>query len=188
MREHNKTVGGSIASTPHSSVVRGSSSTAPRKALRRLFSRISSVSGAAVTRVNQGRAWLATGHGATAGPGKASGPVAATPATPRVANPNPPEAGRLTDEMIRLNRDAAAATGVVAAIHPQDFIYWFCCKHPRHTLESAISYYFSDGAHSAEKLDGIVRELGFERGQPIKLLEFASGYGCVTRHLKKHTR
>ncbi len=125
---------------------------------------------------------------ATADPSESSGPVAAPPATPRVANPNPPEAGHLTDEMIRLNREAAAATDVVAAVHPQDFIYWFCCRHPHLTLEAAISYYFSDGARSAEKLDGLVTELGFERGQPIKLLEFASGYGCVTRHLKKHAR
>jgi len=131
---------------------------------------------------------LTAAHGATADPGKTSGSAAAPPATPQVANPNPPEAGHLTDEMIRLNREAAAATGVVAAVHPQDFIYWFCCRHPHQTLEAAISYYFSDGARSAEKLDGIVTELGFARGQPIKLLEFASGYGCVTRHLKKHTR
>ena len=146
MREHNKTVEGSIASTRHSSVVRGSSSTALRKSLRRLFPRLSSLSGAAVTRADRGGDALAAAHGATADPGESSGPVAATPATPQVANPNPPEAGHLTDEMIRLNREAAAATGVVAAIHPQDFIYWFCCRHPQQTLEAAISYYFSDGA------------------------------------------
>jgi len=131
---------------------------------------------------------MATIDGATANPGDSSGPLADPPATPQVVNPNPPEAGRLTEEMIRLNHDAASATGVVPAIHPQDFIYWFCCRHPQQTLESAISYYFSDGANSAEKLDGIVTELGFEPGQAIELLEFASGYGCVTRHLKKHAR
>ena len=188
MREHSKTVEGSIASTPHSSVVRESSSTAPRKSLRRLFHRLSSLSGATVTRADRGGATLAAAHGRTADPGESSGPVAASPVTPQVVNPNPPKAGHLTDEMIRLNCEAAAATGVVASVHPQDFIYWFCCRHPHLTLEAAISYYFSDGARSAEKLDGIVTELGFERGQPIKLLEFASGYGCVTRHLKKHAR
>ena len=188
MREHSKSVEGSIASTAHSSVVRESSSTAPRKSLRRLFHRLSSLSGATVTRADRGGATLAAAHGATADPGESSGPVAASPVTPQVVNPNPPKAGHLTDEMIRLNCEAAAATGVVASVHPQDFIYWFCCRHPHLTLEAAISYYFSDGAHSAEKLDGIVTELGFERGQPIKLLEFASGYGCVTRHLKKHAR
>ena len=142
MREHNKTVEGSIVSTPHSSVVRGSSSTAPRKGLRRLFHRLSSLSGAAVTRADRGGGPLAATHEATADPGESSGPVAAPPVTPRVANPNPPEAGHLTDEMIRLNREAAAATDVVAAVHPQDFIYWFCCRHPHLTLEAAISYYF----------------------------------------------
>ena len=188
MRKHNKTVEGSIASTPHSSVVRGSSSTAPRKALRRLFSRLSSLSGAAVARAHRGGAQLAAAHGNTADPGASSGPVAAPPSKPPVVNPNPPEAGHLTDKMIRLNRENAATTDVVAAVHPQDFIYWFCCKNPHLTLEAAISYYFSDGARSADKLNGLVTELGFERGQPIKLLEFASGYGCVTRHLKKQAR
>jgi len=131
---------------------------------------------------------LAVAHGATADPGESSGPLSAPPATPQVVNLNPPEAGHLTDDMIRVNREAAAAMGVVAAVHPQDFIYWYCCRHPHRTLEDAISYYFSDGARSAAKLDGLVTELGFEPGQPINLLEFASGYGCVTRHLNKHAR
>ena len=58
MREHNKTVDGSIASTPHSSVVRGPSSTAPRKGLRRLFPGLSSLSGAASPgRIEVGPRW-----------------------------------------------------------------------------------------------------------------------------------
>ncbi len=109
-------------------------------------------------------------------------------APPQVANPNPPEAGILTEEMLRLNGEAASAEGVVAAVHPQDFIYWFICRHPNLTLPAATSYYFSDGASSARKLDEIVSELGYPADGPVKLLEFASGYGCVTRHLKQNPR
>ncbi len=34
----------------------------------------------------------------------------------------------------------------------------------------------------------LISSLGYAPAQPIKLLEFASGYGCVTRHLKKYPR
>jgi len=55
--------------------------------------------------------------------------------------------------------------------------YRFYCRHSDLRLEAAISYYFSDGGHSAEKLDGFVTELGFELGQPIKPLESCVGAG-----------
>jgi hypothetical protein len=73
-------------------------------------------------------------------------------------------------------------------VHPQDFVYWFMCAHPNHTTETAIDYYFRDGGHSASKLLDIVTALGYEKNRSVKLLEFASGYGCVSRHLKKYSR
>jgi SAM-dependent methyltransferase len=94
--------------------------------------------------------------------------------------------GTLSDQMIRLNHAEAKVHDVAPTIHPGDFMYWFCCNHPELTLEQAIRYYFWDGGRSAGKLASILAELGLPTGRPIKLLEFASGYGCVTRHIKKN--
>ena len=49
--------------------------------------------------------------------------------------------------------------------------------------EAAVLYYFSDGDRSAKLLATLIYEnLGFGRDIPFQLLEFASGYGRVTRH------
>ena len=113
----------------------------------------------------------------------------ATPAdgaTPEPASPRPiPDT--LTDDLVRSNLAAAEQQGVTPAIHPKDFIYWFCVQHVPPTESTAfpgIDYYFWDGARSATKLAEVAATLDYERGRPIKLLEFASGYGCVSRHLK----
>jgi hypothetical protein len=48
----------------------------------------------------------------------------------------------------------------------------------------AIEYYFNDGFSSAQKLLSILKEIcGFDGEEKLGLLEFASGYGCVTRHI-----
>src|ERR1700730_9151731 len=92
-----------------------------------------------------------------------------------------------TRKMLRYNRAAASKLGVEAACHTEDFIYQFCIKHTCFSaVGSSFDYYFGDGHRSALKFGNIVSELGIEK-RPIKLLEFASGYGCVTRHLKKNT-
>jgi hypothetical protein len=96
--------------------------------------------------------------------------------------------GILTEEIVRLNLAAAQARGVESAVHPADFIYWFACTHPSHTLESAIEYYFSGGERSARQLANHLAALGYGGDRSVKLLEFASGYGCVSRHLKKYPR
>ena len=91
----------------------------------------------------------------------------------------------LTDVMLKLNQTAAVQHSVESAVHPQDFIYYFLCTHPLLSLTGAIDYYFQDGATSARKLIDLVDGFGDLRRRPVKLLEFASGYGCVSRHLKK---
>ena len=93
-----------------------------------------------------------------------------------------------TEEMLHYNRVAADGQGVEPAVHRQDFIYWFCCNHPKQTLETAANYYFQDGERSAAKLADLVAALGYEKDRPVKLLEFAAGYGCVSRHLKKNSQ
>jgi SAM-dependent methyltransferase len=71
-------------------------------------------------------------------------------------------------------------------IHPNDFIFHFVYDNPTFsTKEAAIQYYFNDGQNSAEQLAKILRDIcKFGDPQAISVLEFASGYGCVTRHLR----
>jgi len=95
------------------------------------------------------------------------------------------ESALFTKAMLRHNRVAAKRHGVESACHPQDLIYEFVIRHPEfRSVGPAVDYYFDDGARSADKLSRLLAELPLEH-RPIRLLEFASGYGCVTRHLKK---
>jgi hypothetical protein len=81
-------------------------------------------------------------------------------------------------------RNVASEFSVVSSIHQEDHIFNFLINHAGFPSdESRITYYFRDGQTSAKKVKGILtRHLG--RG-PFSLFEFASGYGCVTRHLVK---
>ena len=73
----------------------------------------------------------------------------------------------------------AARFGVAAAVHPEDHIWNFVLGHPGFgSRAAAIEYYFADGAQSARHF----REL-IGPGARGAVLEFAAGYGCVTRHL-----
>lgn len=88
------------------------------------------------------------------------------------------------DEFVTVRKVAAQSHEVSPEIHNEDMIFRFLFEHPTLTKESAFKHYFDDGAKSAHKLKKILTEIcGFEN-KPIELLEFASGYGCVTRHLK----
>ena len=98
----------------------------------------------------------------------------------------PRRGGVLTDHMVRLNHDQAQIHDVAPSVHPGDFMYWFCCNHPKLTLEQAIQYYFWDGGRSAANLASVLADLGTPKSPRLKLLEFASGYGCVTRHVTKN--
>jgi SAM-dependent methyltransferase len=71
-------------------------------------------------------------------------------------------------------------------IHSQDMILDYLVNHPQfRTKDEAISYYFDDGFKSAQQLRNILKDIcGFQDQNQISLFEFASGFGCVTRHLK----
>ena len=77
----------------------------------------------------------------------------------------------------------AEKQGVISDIHPEDFIFKFLIENPVFEIpEHAVNYYFSDGRSSAQKLSDITQNIGGIIDKPFTLLEFASGYGCVTRH------
>lgn len=73
----------------------------------------------------------------------------------------------------------------VADVHPMDFIFHFVFSNPAfETKENAVRYYFEDGFRSAQNLLHLLGDIcGFDGKRSLRLLEFASGYGCVTRHL-----
>lgn len=80
--------------------------------------------------------------------------------------------------------NAARNHEVSPAIHPDDHIFRFLIEHEGFPSDEArIGYYFDDGRRSAEQFLGILdRHVNIESAE---VLEFASGYGCVTRHLVK---
>jgi hypothetical protein len=90
-----------------------------------------------------------------------------------------------SDQYKPVRESAAQRWGVSPEIHPDDFILRFLFDHPSFMAkEDAIQHYFDDGANSAQLLHRILTEICGLDGQRVELLDFASGYGCVTRHLK----
>jgi cyclopropane fatty-acyl-phospholipid synthase-like methyltransferase len=90
----------------------------------------------------------------------------------------------ITQEMINT---ASGRFGVSPEIHPDDFIYRFLVNHPGFLSDmNRVMYYFADGAKSASKLLDLVAKYG--DGPRASVLEFASGYGCVSRHLVKNDK
>jgi SAM-dependent methyltransferase len=78
----------------------------------------------------------------------------------------------------------ASHYGVSSEVHPDDLLWSFIAGHSLFpTPDSAASYYFADGSESAVKLRDLVTRHFGER--PISVMEFASGYGMVTRHIPR---
>lgn len=93
----------------------------------------------------------------------------------------------LSPELSALCINSAKKHGVVPEIHPDDFIFQFLINNPCFPgHREAVDYYFDDGGNSVRKLgDLIYSDLKFQKERPVKLLEFASGYGCITRHFSQ---
>lgn len=70
-------------------------------------------------------------------------------------------------------------------IHDEDFIFQFLLSHPVFEKKlDCVHYYFEDGNKSATKFSELIfDELKVKKNKGTSVLEFASGYGCVTRHL-----
>ena len=82
--------------------------------------------------------------------------------------------------------EEATSLGVSPEIHPDDYIFQFIFQNTTFpSKKDAINYYFRDGEESAKKLAEILYSIcELDKTNKINLLEFASGYGCVTRHFK----
>lgn len=78
----------------------------------------------------------------------------------------------------------AKILGVIPDIHEDDFIFHFMVEHPNIGPKGrAAEEYFNNGLDSARKLNKLLTEICGFQDKPIDLLEFASGYGCVSRHI-----
>lgn len=89
----------------------------------------------------------------------------------------------ISNEIQQLSNELAQIYGVSECLHSEDMLLQFLLDNPCFSdKKSAVNYYFKTGQNSTENLISILKELGFHK-IPISLLEFASGYGCVTRHL-----
>jgi len=84
--------------------------------------------------------------------------------------------------------ERARLYGVAPDIHREDFIFQFLITNPSFVRkEDAINYYFMDAENSCKKLLGLISMFldPAPAGSDISILEFAAGYGCVSRHLVK---
>ena len=67
-------------------------------------------------------------------------------------------------------------------IHPSDFMYNFLCEHAANDTSRAKEMYFGGGQHDARQVVSSATRFGFTSSR-TSVLEFASGYGRVTRFL-----
>ncbi len=82
--------------------------------------------------------------------------------------------------------EIAAPYGVSPLIHEDDFLWQFLLRRPHlPTAEAAAERYFEGGAYSAERLRVILSDYLDPAHGTVAFLEFASGYGMVTRHLRR---
>jgi hypothetical protein len=90
----------------------------------------------------------------------------------------------LVSDWADLRRRIAGEHGVSPNVHGDDMLWQFVLGHPAFAQpEDAVRYYFADGATSAHKLGAIAQDALAGR-EAFTLMEFASGYGMVTRHLR----
>lgn len=77
--------------------------------------------------------------------------------------------------------DEALAAYVV---HPNDFMLHFAFKDGQHDWRGVIDTYLASGKADADLFASAVRDhLGFSTQGSFRILEFASGFGRVSRHL-----
>jgi cyclopropane fatty-acyl-phospholipid synthase-like methyltransferase len=86
----------------------------------------------------------------------------------------------------KLCEASAKAFGVSPEVHVEDFIFRFLYENPVFKSKAgAVDYYFRDGNNSATKISKAIDEWLASVESQLSILEFASGYGAVTRHARK---
>ncbi len=73
---------------------------------------------------------------------------------------------------------------VVSDIHFEDFVFNATYEYYKKDFDYACEHYYLNGRTSAERVAALSdRHLGKHREEVRSVLDFASGYGCVSRHL-----
>jgi SAM-dependent methyltransferase len=83
-------------------------------------------------------------------------------------------------------RQTAQTFGVKSDIHPKDLMFQFYLKQDQDFQTGGIGVrsYFESGRESAQRIDDLIHRFAAPNQRRLNILEFASGYGCVTRHLE----
>jgi len=76
--------------------------------------------------------------------------------------------------------DQVSAPPFTTEIHPEDHLYGYLSK--RFGNEAARKMYFDGGKSDATQVSKSIKQ--FKKENNINVLEFASGYGRITRHLR----
>lgn len=113
-----------------------------------------------------------------------SGGSAALVARPTARKAVAPDVAVLPGAVSEQNAALARRLRVSARVHPEDFVFRFVADHPQ--VDDPLAYYLGDGRKSADRLrDLVARHTTLLESESFDLLEFASGYGCVSRHLPR---
>jgi SAM-dependent methyltransferase len=95
-------------------------------------------------------------------------------------------------EISESNLKHANSLGISPEIHRSDFVYHFLERQWKGDRNRAVLNYFNIGRYSAnlakEIIDEVIRVKARARQdwRPARLLDFASGYGSASRHLRAH--
>ena len=103
----------------------------------------------------------------------------------------PPRGAQIVSGIVisEKNRELAESYGVPHDIHPEDFIFRYVRQRHQGNVDSAVTNYLELGRYSANLAKETVAEIARIKGvakqswRPARMLDFASGFGCVSRHL-----
>lgn len=91
----------------------------------------------------------------------------------------------LNNDLLRAAEELGSRWGCSSALHPDDHLMAYVVSYSQRSVErgpaGGLSEFFENGASDAAKIKDIADRFGIERTAAV--LEFASGYGRVSRHL-----
>jgi SAM-dependent methyltransferase len=89
----------------------------------------------------------------------------------------------ISDEMTSIASMRAASFGISPSLHEGDQLLGYFINQAKMSEKSAVEAYVDGGHHDAAKVVRLLEKLKLA-GSSARVLEFASGFGRVTRHLK----
>ena len=90
------------------------------------------------------------------------------------------ELNEINNDLYNKAKLYATPLGVVPDLHPNDHMFNFLSKS--RSIDEATKIYFNGGRNNALQISEVLRRVNIDPNK-ANILEFASGYGRVTRHL-----